>query len=361
MPLTSAGLYVCPLTPRAVPYCKPNNRLVEEILIAGGGPAGAAAAIAARLEGAPVRVMERTRTPRHKVCGEFISPGAAGVLQALHAWSGFESLRPNRIERCVLHLGPRTKEWKLPEPGWGLSRLRLDALLLETAAAAGASIARGETYDPRRAGPASPRVVLARGRSAVSTPGNRLFGFKAHFEGPCDDAVELFFGRFGYAGVSGIEDGLTNVCAIAPEAALRSCAFDFDEILRGCAPLAARLKPLRRRMDWLAVGPVSFSAPLAATAARTYPAGDWLGFVDPFSGSGIFHALLTGRMAGVAAARAVAPEVYLRQCRGLLGRAYRVSSVLRALAARPEIHPLARLVPGELLFRLTRARGEIAV
>src|SRR5712692_3948258 len=99
---------------------------MKEILIAGAGPAGAAAAIAGRLEGSSVRLMDRAKTFRHKVCGEFISPDATEILEALQVWHDFRALGPCRIRRCILHLGSRTEKWRLPECAWGLSRLQLD-------------------------------------------------------------------------------------------------------------------------------------------------------------------------------------------------------------------------------------------
>ena len=43
-------------------------------------PAGCCAALAAAREGADVRITERSQFPRHKVCGEFLSPEIAPVL-----------------------------------------------------------------------------------------------------------------------------------------------------------------------------------------------------------------------------------------------------------------------------------------
>ena len=67
------------------------------------------------------------------------------------------------------------------------------------------------------------------------------------------------------------------------------------------------------------------------------------------------NALLTGRLAGVAAARGISSSEYLEVCKALLGRPFRISSMLRRLAGRPEVHWLAPYLPGQTLFRLTRA------
>ena len=45
-----------------------------DVIIVGGGPAGASAAIQLAASGARVLLAERERFPREKLCGEFISP-----------------------------------------------------------------------------------------------------------------------------------------------------------------------------------------------------------------------------------------------------------------------------------------------
>jgi len=330
---------------------------MKTILVVGGGPAGATAAIAALSEGATVRIVERSRRPRHKVCGEFLSPEALHILDLLGAGKNLALLKPARIRKCRLRFGHREKRWNLVEPAFGLSRFELDKLLLEKAGALGAAVSRGECAVAEKGNGGTAAVVLAVGRKPMASRQDRLFGFKAHFEGPSDDAIELFFGRQGYVGVSPVENGWTNVCGIAPESTLRRHGFDVDEYVAAADPLAERLRPLRRRMRWLMVGPLCFSTVMhPGLNDRVYPAGDALGFVDPFTGSGIVNALVTGRMAGLSAANAVPSQSYIRECRSLLDRPFGISALLRTLLDWDCVYYLAALTPGRLLFRLTRAR-----
>jgi flavin-dependent dehydrogenase len=331
-----------------------------QVHIVGGGPAGAAAAIAALMETDAVRIFERSPAARHKVCGEFIPAEAYRVLEALGAGRAFLGAKPARIARCALRFGSRQKLWTLSEPAFSLSRFELDRLLLDRAAALGATVSRGESFAERRPA-AGESIVVAHGRHAAAAPRGRLFGFKAHFAGPIDDTVELHFTRHGYAGISAVENGFTNICGIAPEEALRGYGFDIDEFLASDAALGARLRPLARQMPWLKTGPLVFarSKGLAAADDRSYPAGDALGFIDPFTGSGILNALLTGRLAGIAAAREIPSEAYLRDCRALLDRPFAMSGLFRFFLGAG-LSRLALLVPGEWLYRLTRARGVAA-
>jgi flavin-dependent dehydrogenase len=319
------------------------------VRILGGGPAGAAAALAALEAGAGVQLIERARTPRHKVCGEFFSPEIEPDLKALGVWEDFRNACPARIERAALCFGARRREGRLPVPGWGLSRYAFDALLLELARRRGARIVA-------EAG-AGGVAVLASGRRASRAPrGRRPFGFKAHFEGPSSRAVELYFFDGGYVGVSPIEGGRTNVCGLAAEDRLGRFGFSYDDFVLCCPALAERLAPLRRATPWLTTGPLECSQRLTPAPGEPYPAGDALSFVDPFTGSGLLAAIRSGAIAGRAAARGQPPQDYLAECRRSLRRPFQVASLLRGLLASGWAERLAVLAPTTLLFALTRPR-----
>jgi len=219
---------------------KLGKRVMADIQIIGAGPAGSAAAIAGLSRGAEVRLLERSRFPHHKVCGEFIPAEACRELERLGVWRDVLRWNPPRIRRCALHLGSYCKRWPLPEPGLGLSRFLLDQLLLRRAEALGARVSRGTAW-PRGEAAADAMVVAAGRRGDAGGRGRRLFGFKAHFAGPTDDTVELYFTPWGYCGVSPVESDLTNICEIASEEVLRRYGFDIDGLLAAEPALAARM------------------------------------------------------------------------------------------------------------------------
>ena len=318
------------------------------ILIAGAGPAGSSAALAALSQGAEVRLYEKSLLPRHRVCGEFLSPEIQPALESLGVWSEFQGAGPSRIRSVRLHFGRREKSWRLSTPAFGLSRSRLDHLLFEAAIARGAELFR-QAFLPN-----GHTTILACGRQGSAPRGDRLFGFKAHFTGPLDDAVDLFFQARAYAGVSVVEGGATNVCGLAPESVLADHAFDPGRFIESWPALRERLAPLARVMDWLTTGPLVFGLDRSPSLPNHYRAGDALGFIDPFTGSGILSALFTGRMAGVAATRGTPSSEYHRQCARLLRMQYRVSSLLRFAILSGWAEELARWAPGDLLFYLTR-------
>jgi menaquinone-9 beta-reductase len=324
--------------------------------IVGGGPAGAAAALAALSETDDVSLVEKSSFPRHKVCGEFLSPDIAGILEGLGVWHDFQQLRPAVIQRAILYLGRRPIQFNLPERAYGLSRYELDRMLLKKLAGTRARVIRDQIRAPWNRSDANKRIIIACGRKPVHRRGPRLFGFKAHFQGPVDDAVQLFFSKSCYVGVSAIENGQTNVCGLATEDLLRIYDFDVDQLLTSSEPLADRVQPLSRTMKWLTTGPVSFESSFESISENSlvYPAGDSLGFVDPFTGTGILNALLTGSMAGRSAARGVPAATYLYDCRRALSRPFLLSSLLRLAAKSALVAFVAPLVPGRWLYRMTR-------
>jgi flavin-dependent dehydrogenase len=112
---------------------------------------------------------------------------------------------------------------------------------------------------------------------------------------------------------------------------------------------------LQQAFDWIVTGPLVFRAPLEQGAA--YPAGDALGFIDPFTGSGILAALLTGRLAGEAAAAGIGVARYVAMCRGRLRRQYLTASIFRRVLRTGLAGRLMQLVPGRALYALTRPAG----
>lgn len=320
--------------------------LPTTVTVIGAGPAGASAAIAALQAGAAVDLIEKSRFPRHKVCGEFLSPEIARVLKQLGVWGEFESLGPASIRRLSLYFAKSEKHCRLPEAAFGLSRYGFDQVLFERALRAGARLG-GE--------PSSRPLVIAHGRKSTLPRGRRLFGFKAHYTGPVDDAIELYFFDGCYVGINCVEQGVTNVCGLGPEDFLRTFDFDIDAVVNSFAPLAHRLDPLERKFAWLKVGPLQFGNRLAETAEPgCFAAGDALSFVDPFTGSGLLTAVTTGSLAGQYAARGLTTTEYRIACSKVIGSPFRVSSALRAAVRSGWAERLVPFVPGALLFKLTR-------
>jgi hypothetical protein len=313
------------------------------ITIVGAGPAGSSAAWSALSAGAQVEIFDPSQFPRHKVCGEFLSPEIAELLPDLP--------RCPRIRSVRLYFEKHRKRWPLTDPAYGLSRHALDEFLLHRAIEHGAIFAR-----QRNLAPETP-AVIAHGRQVASVAGNRLFGFKAHFDGPVDDALDLFFFQECYVGINVVEGGVTNVCGLAPEGMLKRLNFDIDSLLAASPALSERIRPLRRSWDWLKTGPLIYRGGWnEQSQPGNYLAGDALGFVDPFTGSGLLSAIATGTIAGESAAAGIPIERHLARCRAVLGWQYRTAAIFRAAIAYGMAELLLPLLPGKALFHLTRPR-----
>jgi len=323
----------------------------HEIDVIGGGPAGAMAAIAALQAGVRVRIFEKSAFPRHKVCGEFLSPDVLTMLDRAGCADAFLALRPAVLRSMALHFGSRVVRHTLPAAAYGLSRSALDILLLDTAAALGADIIR-ETQTPK----ATRRpMVLANGRATVVRGRQRLFGFKAHFRGRVDGEVSLYFFDNCYVGVSAVEGDAINVCGLAPERLLQDCGFEPERLLSRCDELQTRISELDRSFDWLITGPlVTGWAPVDESESLVYPTGDALGFIDPFTGSGILNAMSSGRSAGIAAATGMPVRTYIDERHRVLRRPFLVSSVCRSALAAGMGGPIASVIPSRWLFHMTR-------
>ena len=113
-----------------------------DIIVIGGGPAGAATAIQAARGGASVAIFEKAPIGRDKVCGDGLTPRAIGALQELDI--DLEGI--HKITGLRMIAGKTRRELKWPSGGsfppfgavW--TRKELDSHLLETASQSGAKI-----------------------------------------------------------------------------------------------------------------------------------------------------------------------------------------------------------------------------
>ncbi|HET9783374.1 MAG TPA: FAD-dependent oxidoreductase [Terriglobales bacterium] len=337
-----------------------------DLLVVGAGPAGASAAITAARQGMRVVLCERQimrdGTARDKVCGEFISPEALPLLRALAPEALAKA--PEISSAAFIARGGRRGEFTLPAPGRGCSRLQLDAALWRAAVATGVDC-RPATPIAEHAIPsefAGAAIIRATGRADAGP----WVGIKARFAGlPPSTSVELFSIPGGYCGIAPVEAGLTNVCCLLRRrhAGALTGARDFAAWLHA----HARSQPLRRRLD--GARPITATVftlcglgRQSAPRGGAFAAGDAAGFLDPFTGDGIARALLSGQLAGEAAAAGRLAD-YPRSLAQSASRGFRAATLLRwamhaPAAAQSLLAPLAaQPLLARRLLAATRWRG----
>jgi len=338
--------------------------------VLGAGIAGSAAAKALASHGWSTVLLDRQRFPRHKVCGEFLSPESQETLARLGLLETVQELSPSRITQTSLFL-ENGGVIRIPLPGaaLGVSRYRLDSAFHQEASAAGATIREGATvlsverlngyYELTlrcggelevlcaRAviaawGGAGLAGVLADGRersSERSTEGPRsnprgegvrhspqapsLVGVKMHYRGADSGAftsgqaasVELYFFRGGYAGINGVEDGKVNIAALLERGDIpsnhRSVPAMLEEAARRHPGLRERIAVLSPLPDTAAaVSPVRISMRPAAWSGIPL-IGDAICRIPPLCGDGMSMALRSAELCTAYADRYLRGELSL--------------------------------------------------
>lgn len=352
-------------------------------LIVGGGPAGAAAAITLARGGAAALVVERDAETRDHLCGGFVSWRTLETLSRL----GLEAPRigGHRIGKVRLFAGDKVVRARLPSPGIGVSRRRLDSLLLEEAEAAGAEVIRGIAV--REALPGAARLAddseIAAGALFLATGKYELRGAKraaspATWMGlryryalapplaeTLASTIELHFFDGGYAGLLLQEDGTANLCMAVRRERLAEAGSDPQAMLER---LAAETPSLSERLDQTgdpvahdAVGLVPYGWCARQSETGLFRIGDQAAVIPSLAGEGIGIAIASGILAARAYTQG-GPEAAPAYQRAFARRARRplaVAGRLMRMAENPRTAGaamrLARM-PGLVAFlgRLTR-------
>jgi flavin-dependent dehydrogenase len=342
-----------------------------------------------------VTLIEREDTPRHKVCGEFLSGEA---LEDLHALSiDVASLGAVPIDYIRLAAARRAAEAPLPFPAASLTRKALDTALFAEAIAAGVRVERGRSVQAlgRTASGmwqatlndgatcVAPAVFLATGKHDLRgyprpEDPERWVAFKMYFRlAPAQAAdlaraSELMLYPGGYCGIQPVEGGVANLCCVVQQRHLARVSHRWENFLakmqQDCPHLAMRLagaEPLLAKPISVTHIPYGYIRP--TTENGLYCVGDQAAVIPSFTGDGISIALYTARCAVAACLAAEPAPLFQAKLRSALRLQMRVAEFaadgLNNSFARAVLPFCLRVWPGvmRVTAKLTRVAQHAAV
>lgn len=345
------------------------------ILIAGAGPAGSSLAVRLVQNGFDVTLIEREKFPRHKLCGEFISPECFDHFRELGVLDHMLSAGGDHISETRFY-SSSGKNVAVPSEWFGggfalsLSRAEMDDRLMQRARGAGVNILEETSAIGLRAEKGRIHAVITRtggemgevsadlfidatgrarvleklaekhlspGSSKTSHPRPRLVGFKNHFRGVSLEkgGCEIYFFRGGYGGLSYVEQGAANFCFLIKAGEVKRFNGKPDKMIEELVFKNKRahstLKNTEPIGDWLAVSIDGFGTKELRPAANLFTVGDSAAFIDPFTGSGMLMALEGSRLLAACIAANSSPD----EIASNYARAYRQNFRKRLLVCAP--------------------------
>jgi menaquinone-9 beta-reductase len=303
---------------------------MDDVIVAGAGPAGSIAALVLARAGARVRLIDRVRFPRDKLCGDTVNPGALAVLARLGLGSATAGALP--VDGMVVTAASGVEvvgRYGEGIQGRALDRATFDLALLDAAVAAGAQFddritVQAPAFDADRVagllvkGSGAPTQVF-RARMVIAADGAtsrtaRALRLAWHPVRPRRWAVGAYFsdvaavGTLGemhvrgghYIGIAPLPSGLANSCVVsADQSVVRRAAGSLLSVLRGDPLVGHRFAGASIVSRPVCLGPLAVESSACGVRGCVL-AGDAAGFIDPMTGDGLRLALRGAELAALA-------------------------------------------------------------
>lgn len=356
-----------------------NSRSEPDVIVVGGGPAGAATAARLALEGHQVVVYDRAQFPRPKPCGDTINSAGVGELTTLGVLEDVLSQPHTKLYGWRIHPA-RGEAFRGTFPTearpLAMARERLDEVLLAHARACGVDVRLGERVvellrgrggevlgvclaggRDRRArlviGADGLRSVVLRRLKLISGPPRlRKLALTARVTGVegLGGWGELYAGNPVTVGIAPIRGGVVNVVVVVSGEGGRAVAGGREAFFDAALARLPRTAAAARLAEVHATGPFDWRV-RRATADGAMLVGDAAGYFDPFTGQGVYRALRGAALAAEVAHGAL-------RSGDLSLRALATYDELRRQAFAPGErlqHLIEMVVSRERLFRLVAA------
>lgn len=332
-----------------------------DAVIIGAGPAGCAAGIKLAQKGFKTAILEKSPFPRHKVCGEFFSPGSAVLWKELGVFDKIKKLGPGEInEASLFFAGQKTIKKTFDEssgPAYTLSRYAFDRLMLEHAKESGcrvfyqtealkiiesASHCEVRIQSQNGAGILkASSIVMAVGKNhrfqknVPKTSAGKI-GFKRHFQNAgVPKNLELYFFTGGYLGLTGIENSEVNLCGIIDPGTFKKHGSNFEcllqSVLKTHPPLRKRLENARTSTPWLSC--VTQKGFRGQNTRKILCTGDCAYFLEPMIGQGMTVAMACGILAAETIISGKDGKNYEKKYRKILADKQKLLNLIDPLSA----------------------------
>ena len=361
-----------------------------EVVVVGGGPAGAATAWWLARAGIDVVVLDKARFPRPKPCSEYMSPQASRLLDEMGVLAEIENAGAAQLAGMVIRapngalirgVFAGAHRWRgHRDRGLSLQRTLLDPILVDAARRAGARVVEGARVQDvvlDQAGRASGVSLASPDGTTTTLPARLVVGadglrsvvarrlglarmsrfprriaLVTHYAGIAGmgELGEMHVERDGYLGLADVGNGLANVAVVIPASRADELSAGTEAFLQRW--IAARPQLRDRFAGAARATPLRTTGPFASRARRAWApgaalVGDAADFFDPFTGEGIYAALRGGELLAPYAAAALAArsplgertalEAYDRARRHEFGGKWLVERMIGAAVAFPTL------------------------